>query len=369
MFRPRLPLRPLTLVSAALLLLIPHTSAAQSFVPATGGFSAEIKVWASGANSYAEVVLTFPNTGYRVSDWGSVTRAGNEFIADARVERFTEGSGQAITVKENTFDLGALPPGTYTFTFKSYGVSLASREFDPSQVAERWEPATLPRGLVGFRVITSPGGFITARVELYLPDTGHRVTDWGHVSRSGNDFVVDIRAERWTGETERRTVLASHDYPLGSLSPGAYTIVVKMYGAVVDTQPFNVADAPASAPRLLTEDGTERAIALDSVTWTRLLPVETTHNFSADGRTRITLLATGVEHAPGETSTAVTATAEDAGQKVHTLAVEYVGRVPAFGWLTQIIVRPPDALTGAGDVRVTISVHGRVSNQALVTIR
>jgi uncharacterized protein (TIGR03437 family) len=180
---------------------------------------------------------------------------------------------------------------------------------------------------------------------------------------------VDIKAERWTGETERRTVIASHDYELGSLTPGAYTVVVKMYGAVVDTQPFSVTSAPASAPRLLTEGDTERAIALDSVTWTRRLPPVTTHSFSADGRARIMLLATGVELAAGENFLAVTATAEDAGQKVHTLAVEYVGRVPDFGWLTQIIVRPPDELMGAGDVRVSISLHGKVSNKALVTIK
>lgn len=368
MFRPRAPHWPLTLLGAALIFLFPHPSSAQGYVPATGGFSAEIRVWTSGPDARAEVVLTFPTTGFRVSDWGRVKRVGNEFTADARVERYTEGSGQAVTVRENTFDLGALAPGTYTFTFMSYGVALASREFDPSLVAEHWEQATLPRSLIGFRVITSEGGFKTARVELYLPDTGYRVKDWGHVSRSGNDFVVDISVERWTGEAERRTTVAAQDYPLGPLAPGSYAVVVRMYGAVVATQPFNVTESPDSAPKLLTEGSTERAIALDSVTWIRLFPLATTHNFSADGRARIMLLATGVEPAGGDPS-AVTARAEDAGGKVYPLAVEYVGRVPDFGWITQIVVRPPDELMNAGDVRVSVGVGGRVSNRALVTFK
>jgi hypothetical protein len=369
MFHPRASRSLLSFLGFALLFLFAHTVSAQSetYVPATTGFDTEIKVWTSSGNTYAKVRLTFPTGGWRV-DWGQVTRTGNNFVAEGRVERWNGATTQAITYAENTYSLGALPSGTYTFTFKSYGVVQKSAQFDPSLIVEHWEPTSQPSGVV-VRVSTTAEGVTYTKIELIFPDTGYSVVDWGQISRSGNEFSVDIKAERWTGESQARSAWVGHDYQLGALSSGSYSIVVKMYGVTVRTQAFSITGPAAVAPKLLTEDNSERAIALDSVTWLRLFPLETTHNFSADKRTRIVLFLSGVELSPGESLSAVTVQAEDAGHVIYPMTIEYVGKVPNFDWLTQVIVRPPEGLKDGSDVWINVGVRGQLSNKGLVTLK
>ncbi|HEX8922720.1 MAG TPA: hypothetical protein VF766_14690, partial [Pyrinomonadaceae bacterium] len=120
---------------------------------------------------------------------------------------------------------------------------------------------------------------------------------------------------------------------------------------------------------LLTEDNSERAVALDSVTWLRLFPIDIPYNFSADNRARIVLFLKDVPWSNGENRPAITAQAEDAQGTIHSLTVEYVGKVPSFDWLTQVIVRPPMALKDSGDVWVRVSVDGIQTNKALLSIK
>lgn len=370
MFQPRPSRWLLIFLGFSLVLLFVHSASAQSetYVPATSGFETEIKVWASSGNTYAKVRLTFPTGGWR-ADWGQVTRTGNNFTADAKVERWNGAATQALTYAEHTYNLGELPGGTYTFTFKSFGVAIKSQQFDPSLVIEHWEPTTLPGSQVGVRIMGGTSGLRIAKVELYFPDTGYRVVDWGQVTRSGNEFSVDVKAERWTGESIARTTVVDHDYELGTLSPGSYSLVVKMYGTTIRIIPFPVDASSVATPKLLMEENSERAIALDSVTWLRLFPLETTHNFSVDGRTRIVLFLSGVELSPGEIPSSVMVQAEDAGHAVYPMTVEYVGKVPNFDWLTQVIVRPPEALKDGSDVWINISVRGQLSNKGLVSLK
>jgi hypothetical protein len=126
--------------------------------------------------------------------------------------------------------------------------------------------------------------------------------------------------------------------------------------------------ADTAPPLLLTEENTSRAVALDSVTLMRdPFPLHTPHNFSADGRTRLTLFAVNLTLRAGEDLSVVTAQAEDAAHRIYPLQVEYVGPVPAFPWLTQVIVRLPDV--PAGDVWVSVTLRGAASNRALVGIK
>jgi uncharacterized protein (TIGR03790 family) len=126
---------------------------------------------------------------------------------------------------------------------------------------------------------------------------------------------------------------------------------------------------PAPAPLLLTEEDSNRAVALNSVLWTRdPFAVVATHNFSPDSRTRLLLFAANLDVAPGEAFPSVSAQAEDARGMVQTLPVEYVGRVAGFDWLTQLIVRLPEGLAERGDVWVSINARGVWSNRALITL-
>ena len=121
---------------------------------------------------------------------------------------------------------------------------------------------------------------------------------------------------------------------------------------------------------LLTEVGSQRALSLDSVLFvTDPFAVVNRNNFSSDQRTRIILLSTGLKLGAGEDGNAVTAKAEDPQSGVHTLPVEFVGPVPSFPWLTQVVVRLPDSLATKSSALVSITVHGVTSNKVLVTIK
>jgi hypothetical protein len=133
---------------------------------------------------------------------------------------------------------------------------------------------------------------------------------------------------------------------------------------------FTIGPNTTSPPTLLTEANTNRAIALDSVTFVRdHFPVSTSFNFSFDQRTRVTLFATGLELMPGESISVVTAQAEDSGHRIYPLIVEYVGKISNFDWCTQVNVSLPAGLIGAGDVLISVSVRGAASNKVIVGIR
>ncbi|MFN2453915.1 MAG: GDSL-type esterase/lipase family protein [Pyrinomonadaceae bacterium] len=128
-------------------------------------------------------------------------------------------------------------------------------------------------------------------------------------------------------------------------------------------------NSPAT-PVLLTEENSNRAAAVDSVTLVRdPFPVFTTYNLSADRHTRIILFATNATLLPGETMSAMTAQAEDSQHRVYPLTIEYAGNVPNINSLTQVIVKLPDELARGGDVLISINLHGTASNQALVSIK
>lgn len=58
---------------------------------------------------------------------------------------------------------------------------------------------------------------------------------------------------------------------------------------------------------------------------------------------------------------------DDRGLKFQ-LPVDSVHRVPDFDWLTQIVVRLPNELIGASNVRVSFNLRGASSNQAAINL-
>jgi len=133
---------------------------------------------------------------------------------------------------------------------------------------------------------------------------------------------------------------------------------------------FSITPNSTAPPTLLTQPNTNRAVALDSVTFMRdPFPLTTVNNFSLDQRTRIILFAVGSELMPGDDASAITAEAEDVGHRIYQLRVEYVGKVPGFDWLRQVNIRLPDEFLNAGDFLVSVNLHGAVSNKVIIGIR
>ncbi|HEX8474364.1 MAG TPA: heme-binding protein [Pyrinomonadaceae bacterium] len=133
-------------------------------------------------------------------------------------------------------------------------------------------------------------------------------------------------------------------------------------------RPENAA-AQTSAPVLVSEENSTRAVALDALTRQRepFQPAATIA-FGSDQQTRIMLFAMNLRLRAGEAASAVAVEAEDGAHRVYPLAVEHVGSVPQQEWLTSVVVRLDDALTDMGDVLVRLRYDGASSNRVRVGI-
>jgi hypothetical protein len=151
--------------------------------------------------------------------------------------------------------------------------------------------------------------------------------------------------------------------------PGVYVVEVTGSGTG-DYSLTLTTSTPQAPPVLLTEENTDVAAAVSSVSGLRA-PFRLTdaYNFSSDGRTRVVLLITNVDLFSGENSSAVTAVAEDNLGNTLPLPVEFVGKLSSLDWLSQVVVKLPANLPTGQDVRVSISLHGLTSNKARLRIQ
>jgi hypothetical protein len=140
-------------------------------------------------------------------------------------------------------------------------------------------------------------------------------------------------------------------------------------------QTASFAGTPSSSPSseqmpiLLTQESSLSALALDSVTMiSEPFGITGTNNFSTDQRTRVSLFAVNVELGAGETSSVITAQAEDSVGQIFPLTIEYFGAVPNFGWLKQVVVKLPAEIAGSVEVRVSLKLRGTAGNKAIVKV-
>jgi glucose/arabinose dehydrogenase len=123
-------------------------------------------------------------------------------------------------------------------------------------------------------------------------------------------------------------------------------------------------------PFLISEGSSDVAVALDSVTLVRdPFALTNLFNFSPDNRTRLMLFGLNLDLLPGENSSAVMAKAEDAAFNTYPLTVEFVGQVPGFDWLTQIVVRLPDNTPAGQSLFVSATLRGKTSNKVRVRMK
>lgn len=140
------------------------------------------------------------------------------------------------------------------------------------------------------------------------------------------------------------------------------------------TRDFDGASLPiliiTRAPALLTEDNSLNALTLDGVIRTRdPFTTASDHYFGSDTRRRLTLLLVDLDLHPnqGETlATTVTVQAQDTQSRTFSLTPEDLRKVPGIPWMSQLTVRVPPELAGAGDVMVTVSVRTQASRAARV---
>ena len=217
------------------------------------------------------------------------------------------------------------------------------------------------------------------------------------VSFSGNPPNITTQPTAQTvneGQQAMFTVAASGDAPLsfqwqrnlvnisGATSP-TYTTPATLLSdngskfRCVVTNPFGSANSSevtltvtALPPQIVSEENSDVAIALDSVTMMRdPFPLMDLLNFSSDKRTRLMLFVSHLDLLPGESVSAVTAQAEDAQLKVYPLTVEFVGKPVGLEPLSQVIVRLPDIFPAGQSVLISVTLRGQTSNKVRVTMR
>ncbi|HET6975281.1 MAG TPA: Calx-beta domain-containing protein [Pyrinomonadaceae bacterium] len=147
------------------------------------------------------------------------------------------------------------------------------------------------------------------------------------------------------------------------------------------SNPSNVTIADAQAVATIVDDdapilqtASARATALDAVTFLPE-PFALTNPlyFGNDKRGRVMVFTLNLVLTPG---LVVTAQGVDDQQVTHQLPVELVANVPSFipvfpqePALTQIVLKLPESITTAGDLRVRITARGKVSNQAVFAVK
>lgn len=128
--------------------------------------------------------------------------------------------------------------------------------------------------------------------------------------------------------------------------------------------------APGIPPLLLRQLNSDRAIALHS---TLFLPepfaLRSPINLGSDQRTRILLFALNLQLQAGETLSSITIQATDSRGFTYRLPVEELNGVGGLSWISEMVVRLPDDQTISGDLSITITFRGAMSNSARVSIK
>ncbi len=184
---------------------------------------------------------------------------------------------------------------------------------------------------------------------------------------SPNRYVSIQRVHQHTAEV---TATSNGELWLLVGTDSGFEGLTSLFYQRIEVQLVPVGAPSPDVPVLLTDEITGWAVALDSVTMMRdPLPRDTTHNFSQDRRTRVTLFAVNAGLMPGEDATVVTGQIEDYYNRTYPVTVEYVGKVPNLDWLTQVVVRLPDEVSNYGERWwVNIKMRGAVSNRAPILI-
>jgi hypothetical protein len=186
-----------------------------------------INTWRYQGRTYVHVKLSFPNAGYRVINWGQAIRTVNIFTADAVVEKLIGPSVQAVTTTAQIYDLGPLPDGNYTFTFRNSGTTVKSQAFNVSSALPPANP------------IENAREFVKQQYRDFL----NREAD-----KAGEDFWTDNIAKcsdparRPAGKTEAECTLRQRETTSAAffLSPEfQYTgyFVYRMYKGALGRQP------------------------------------------------------------------------------------------------------------------------------------
>ena len=100
----------------------------------------ELKSWTRAGRTSMYVKLTFPDSGFRVTSWGTPARSGNAFTVNTAVERFNGVTAPFVNNTAQIWDLGTLTADSYTFAFRNNGTTVETLSFTVSSTAPPANP-------------------------------------------------------------------------------------------------------------------------------------------------------------------------------------------------------------------------------------
>jgi beta-glucanase (GH16 family) len=128
---------------------------------------------------------------------------------------------------------------------------------------------------------------------------------------------------------------------------------------------------PSNTPVIFSDEGSNRALALDSVLFTRdPFLLNNRRNFSSDQRTRLMLLTANLDLEPGDGTNIVAVHADDDTGHNYDLPVEWIGRLPDLDWITVVVAKLPDEMTAnhANYAMISMTAHNQLSNQVSLSL-
>jgi hypothetical protein len=158
-----------------------------------------------------------------------------------------DGSGLVNLTNADGFDMDPSWQSVSTPFVPSLPTPTATATPTPDPFGNSWLPYTPSTSQTAINVL-SCGSRTFATVNITFNDSGYRVSDWGQVQKTNNNFLVDIKAERTTGGAAQVITPVDRVYDLGVLGPGSYSFTVASRGAVVKSKPFDVGGVSAIAP-------------------------------------------------------------------------------------------------------------------------
>ncbi len=187
----------------------------------------------------------------------------------------------------------------------------------------------------------------------YLPASG--TLTWNNGDSSSRTFTITICNDGANEDDETINLTLTNAAGTGSLG----------------TQPTaTLTIGNDDAPVLLTEEGTQHAIALDLVNHTRdPFSLLNPFNLSTDQRRRVSLFVWHLGLLPGDTVASVTVTARDDEGRTYNLPVESLTPTTEVADVTQVVVRLPDSVIGAPrDLLVKVTLRGPGTNEGSIRI-
>jgi hypothetical protein len=197
-----------------------------------------ISMISDDAGTRATVTLTFPDAGYRVTDWGTVQEEGGRFSVNAQVERWTGPSEAVVTKLAHEYDFGLITGGSCEFAFYASQQYIESRWFMPGM--EYWVPYVPTAEQTSIFISPSDTGMKATVTMTFGPGYGYyTVREWGTVHRIGNTFTVNAEVERLEGiAVVSEPATSSHEYDLGMLADGDYVFEFHVWDQLVESRDF-----------------------------------------------------------------------------------------------------------------------------------